>query len=198
MAVKVSLAPTPEAKVSAPDVGGQAKDVKGEAAKPAAPAAASLPKVEPPTTDGLATVPTAGAASVSGAASPGAVAPAGQGAPAPVANAAPPAANAATPAGNAAAPPPLPGVLIPSTAVAPDKTDKTDKPKEPEKADHAEETLDHEAAAKLFKDDELIPISGNWDEGEVEDMANASADKQGGKPAAKRASKIPPPAPFRK
>jgi hypothetical protein len=164
MAVKVSLAPTPEAKASSTDVKAETKavpvDAKAAVPTPAKADAKAEPlplKVEAPTANSHAVVP-------------------------------------------AAAAPALPGVLIPSTAVTTDKDGEKAKPAPAQ--DNNEETIDHEAAAQLFKDDELIPISGSWDEGDEPDAAASpnlgnEERKRGSKPPGKRMSKNPPPAPVR-
>jgi hypothetical protein len=96
----------------------------------------------------------------------------------------------------AAASPLLPGVLIPSTALPPDKVEP--KPLAADLGGEGiEESIDSESAANLFKDDELIPISsGVWDDAdEQEDAANSPGDHTGRgskPPAGKRASRNPP------
>jgi hypothetical protein len=73
--------------------------------------------------------------------------------------------------------PALPGILIPSTAV---------------RTGGGEQSIDSEAAANLFKDDELIPISsGTWEEGD-ESSEHGQGERRGSKPPGKRASKSPP------
>lgn len=96
-------------------------------------------------------------------------------------------AQAAAPkeAGKAEAPgpagPALPGILITATAV---------------RSEGAEQSIDSEAAASLFKDDELIPISsGTWEDGDDPPAENGSSDhaaRSPKPPQAKRASKNPP------
>jgi hypothetical protein len=75
--------------------------------------------------------------------------------------------------------PVLPGILIPTTAL------RTD----------GEQSIDSEAAANIFKDDELIPISsGTWEDGD-ESSENGSGERPARAskpPQGKRASKNPP------
>ncbi len=94
-------------------------------------------------------------------------------------------ASASKEAGKVEAPgpagPALPGILIPATAV---------------RSEGGEQSIDSEAAASLFKDDELIPISsGTWEDGDDPPAENGSNDHSARSPKppqAKRASKNPP------
>jgi hypothetical protein len=85
----------------------------------------------------------------------------------------------------------LPGILIPSTAVAPGV-----KP--------SEETIEGDLAASLFKDDELIPISsGAWDSDSDDEEAAVALDAaarpgRGSKPPPGKRSGSRNPPPLRK